>query len=188
MTRSGLPSPFTSDTVTNVTAARRRRRLAFGEGPVAVAQEDADGLVVEVRDDQVGPAVAVDVGAAANDIGASPRRKRGEARERAVAVAEQHRRCSPPSVRHDDVELAVAVEVAAERPRTGGPAGESLLGSGTCRCRCRAARARVAVVVGGDDVGAAVAVDVRGPAVAPRLTPSRSVCWGPNRRRCPAAR
>ena len=61
MIRGGWPQSAMSRDATSPVMAGGEGGLG-GEGPVAVAEEDADGVVVLVGDDDVGFSVAVDVG------------------------------------------------------------------------------------------------------------------------------
>ncbi len=61
MTRSGLPSPFTSATATAERLDTGGEGLLVLEGAIAVAQQHAHGVIIGVGDDDVGLAIAVHV-------------------------------------------------------------------------------------------------------------------------------
>ena len=123
-----MPSPLTSagrDGVRPPPTAKVCRRL---EGAVAVAQQHAHRVAAEVGDDQVGPAVAVEVRRPPPKWGRG-RRCRLRGLEGAVAVAQQHAHGVAAGVGDDEVGLAVAGEVRRPpRKCVGRTDGEGLLG------------------------------------------------------------
>ena len=157
-TLSGMPSPLksASNGVSVSTDAAGRHRL---EGAVTFAQEHPDRAVVVADGDQVGPAVAVDIG----HDGLDRREVGGEGlltAKGSVAVVKQDAHVVAAVVGGDDVGLAVAGQVG--RGHRVGPRAD---GVGLLRSECAVAVAHehadgVARRVGGDDVGHAVAVQV----------------------------
>ena len=132
------------------------------EGAVAVAQEHAHAGAFVIGGDDVGDAVAVEVG--------DGHRKRplsggiGLLRlERAVAVAQEHAHTVSGPVGGDDVGDAVAVEVRHHDLKGGRRgSGRGLLGSegkGAVAVAQEHAR-RIVAEIGGDDVNLAIAVQV----------------------------
>ena len=124
-----------------------------------------------VRDDQVGLAIAVEVrrrhGArrAAGGEGLSGRRRRGWW-PRAPSCSAAPTPCSSLVVRDDQVGLAIAVEVRRRHGARIGAGGEGLLGGeggggGPGRRRVQQHRHRVRAEVRDDQVGLAIAVQVR---------------------------
>ena len=160
-TRSGLPSPLTSGHALGCSTASRWRRSVRCRRCRRRAEQHAHG-VVGVGDDEVGLAVAVEVA-----------RRRGGGVEANSAEGKSgcgvRRRCfrtPPPHLDpRDDVGLAVPVEVP-HRHREGRHDGEGLLGRrrwarSPPSPSCSAAPTRCwRPLVGDDEVGLAVAVDV----------------------------
>ncbi len=113
-TLSGMPSPLKS--ARNGVSGHRRRR---GQGRLKVAvtapQEHTDRAVVVAHDDQVGPAVAVDVG----DDRLDRRTVGGEGLLSAkgpVTIVQEDAHAVAAVVGHDDAGLAVAGQVGDGHP------------------------------------------------------------------------
>ena len=137
-----MPSPVRSATATEIGSLARSEGLLGLERAVAVAQQHADAVVGSVGGDDVGDAVAVQVGhddlkRAQGGGGGGLLGARGEC---AVAVAHEHAGRVVALIGGDDVDLAVAAQVGRRDAARGAAGREGLLRAGTCRRRCPAAR------------------------------------------------
>ena len=107
-----MPSPVRSAMATVARAVADGEALLDAEGAVTVAQEDAHRVRFGIGGDDIGPAVAVQVGDGHGGR-RQPDRHRVHRCEAAVAVAKMDGHRVLIDVGGDDVEVAVAGQIAA---------------------------------------------------------------------------
>ena len=183
-TTSGRPSRSTSPSATATARTRRDGRVLFAaESAPAVAEENRDGLLREVRRDEIAPAVAVEVRQAKIPIRPAARLDRGPGRrEPALSVAAQEREpLLSPAVDHQ-VEDAVAVGVArGDRVRVrAAPDRQRRAGSGpeAAAAVSQQDRDERRAVIGDREVEIPVAVEVGGRDLH-RLAPRGDIAPAP---------